>query len=188
VVVAVHYAAMGRLQQRRNLTPLAMAFGNAALLLAFGALGWHDLLLYIVPVAFSALVLVHVYGADLGQRKRNAVRAVVLMVLYLVALGQALSQATPLQSLVVVPLLCVAAIAAGTLLQVRVYVLMGVTFLAADLGVNLLRFGLQSRLLGALFLTVLGLVIVAGMVYFSVQRERLMKRYTSIVGTLRAWD
>jgi hypothetical protein len=76
----------------------------------------------------------------------------------------------------------------GTLLQVRVYVLMGVAFLAADLGANMLRFGLQSRLLGALFLTVLGLAIVAGMVYFSVQRERLMKRYSSIVGKLRAWD
>lgn len=188
MVVAVHYAAMGRLLHERNLVPLAMAFGNAALLLAFGALGWSDVLLYAVPLALSALVLVHVYGPDLGQQGRNSARAAVLGALYVLALGQALVQTTPLQSLVVVPLLCVAAIAAGTILQVRVYVLMGVLFLAADLGANILRYGLESRVMGALFLTILGLAIVGGMVYFSVERERIMKRYASITGRLRAWD
>lgn len=188
MVVAVHYAAMGRLLHERNLVPLAMAFGNAALLLAFVALGWSDTLLYALPLALSALVLIHVYAPDLGQKGRNTARVLVLGAFYVLALGQALSQATPLQSLVLVPLLCVAAIAAGTILQVRVYVLMGVLFLAADLGANMLRYGLESRLLGALFLTILGLLIVAGMVYFSVERERIMKRYSGIVGKLRTWD
>jgi hypothetical protein len=188
MVVAVHYAAMGRLLRERNLVPLAMAFGNAALLLAFGALGWWDALLYALPLALSALVLIHVYAPDLGQKGRNTARVLVLGALYVLALGQALTQTTPLQSLVVVPLLCVAAIAAGTILQVRVYVIMGVLFLAADLGANMLRYGLESRLLGALFLTILGLVIVAGMVYFSVERERIMKRYSGMVGKLRTWD
>lgn len=188
MVVAVHYAAMGRLLHERNLVPLAMAFGNAALLLAFGALGWSDTLLYAVPLALSGLVLVHVYGPDLGQKGRNSARVAVLGALYVLALGQALAQATPLQALVVVPLLCVAAIVAGTILQVRVYVLMGVLFLAADLGANMLRYGLESRLMGALFLTFLGLAIVGGMVYFSVERERIMKRYAGIAGRLRAWD
>jgi hypothetical protein len=187
-VVAVHYAVMGRLLHRRNMAPLALAFGNAALLLTFGALGWVDTLLYAVPLAFSALVLVHVYAGELGQQGRNSARAVILLALYVLALSQALAQATPFQALFVVPLLCVAAIAAGTLLQVRVYVLMGVAFLAADLAANMLRYGLQHRLMGALFLTMLGLAIVAGMVYFSVQRERIMQRYSSIVGRLQGWD
>jgi hypothetical protein len=187
-VVAVHYAVMGRLLHRRNLAPLALAFGNAALLLTFGALGWFDTLLYAVPVAFSALVLVHVYASELGQQGRNSARAAILLALYVLALSQALAQATAFQALFVVPLLCVAAIAAGTLLQVRVYVLMGVAFLAADLAANMLRYGLQHRLMGALFLTFLGLSIVGGMVYFSVQRERLMKRYSSIMGKLQGWD
>jgi hypothetical protein len=65
---------------------------------------------------------------------------------------------------------------------------MGVAFLAADLAANMLRYGLQHRLMGALFLTFLGLCIVAGMVYFSVQRERIMKRYSSIMGKLQGWD
>jgi len=187
-VVAVHYAVMGRLLHRRNMAPLALAFGNAALLLTFGALGWFDTLLYAVPVAFSALVLVHVYANELGRQGRNSARTVILLALYVLALAQALAQATPFQALFVVPLLCVAAIAAGTLLQVRVYVLMGVAFLAADLAANMLRYGLQHRLMGALFLTFLGLAIVAGMVYFNIQRERLMKRYSSIMGRLQGWD
>jgi len=29
---------------------------------------------------------------------------------------------------------------------------------------------------------------VAGMVYFSVERERIMKRYSGIAGKLRTWD
>src|SRR5690606_24902091 len=141
-----------------------------------------------VPVAFSALLLVHVYAPELSRQSRHALRILVLGALYVMALGQAMSQATPVQALVVVPLLCVTTIVAGTMLRVRAYALMGVLFLAADLGANLLRYGLQSRVLGALFLTVLGLLIVAGMIYFSLERERLLRRYSAITGTLRAWD
>jgi predicted CDP-diglyceride synthetase/phosphatidate cytidylyltransferase len=42
--------------------------------------------------------------------------------------------------------------------------------------------------MGALFLTILGLLIVGGMVYFNVERERIMRRYAGITTRLRAWD
>lgn len=187
-LVACHYIIVARVSGNRDVWPLAIGVGTATLLLGWAAMGWSDTLLYAVPVAFSALLLVHIYAPELSRQSRHALRILVLGALYVMALGQAMSQATPVQALVVVPLLCVTAIVAGTMLRVRAYALMGVLFLAADLGANLLRYGLQSRVLGALFLTVLGLLIVAGMIYFSLERERLLRRYSAITGTLRAWD
>jgi hypothetical protein len=64
----------------------------------------------------------------------------------------------------------------------------GVAFPAGDLLLNLVRYGVQSRPLGALFLTVLGLCLVAAMVAFSLERERILRRYSLILGQLRTWD
>jgi hypothetical protein len=42
--------------------------------------------------------------------------------------------------------------------------------------------------LGALFLTLLGLALVAAMVLFSLDRERILRRYSLVRGELRAWE
>jgi len=188
LLVAVHYAVVSRVKKDKHLSVPAMAFGNVALFAAWASLGWFELLAYAIPVAITLLMLVHVYTAELGQRATKILRRSIVAALYLLSVGQALLAATPWQAVVLVPLLCVAGIVVGAMTKIRVYLVMGVAFLAADLGLNMLRYGLQSRPLGAVFLTLLGLVLVAAMVIFSLERDRVLRRYSMVLTELRAWD
>lgn len=124
----------------------------------------------------------------LFSERRSLLRALLLVGLYGSSVAVACSDISPPQALTVVPSLCVLGIMAGTLLRIRSYLLLSVVFLAVDLIANLLRYGLASRTLGALFLTALGLLLVAAMVFFNLERERILRRYASIRLQLRGWD
>jgi hypothetical protein len=187
-LVALHYSVAARAVASRHLSVPALLCGNAALFLSWAALEWSDVLLYALPVAATLLALVHIYGAELGRSGANVLRGLVLVSIYSLSVGRGLVSTTPLQALLLVPTLCVAGIVAGLLLRVRAYVLLGVGFLAADLVLTMVRYGLSSRPLGALFLTLLGLVLVAAMVVFSLERDRILRRYSVILGELRTWE
>jgi hypothetical protein len=146
-----------------------------------------DLLAWTLPVAVALLFLVHVYADELGRRSRRSLRIALVAGMYAVLIASTFG-ASPLRSLVIVPALCVIAMLAGVLLRVRVYLSAGMAFLAADLALEMLRHGLQSRPLAALFLTALGLLLVILMVVFSVERERVLRRYSMALGELRTWD
>ena len=188
MLVALHYVAMISALQNRHLALPAMLFGNAALALSYAGLGWSDIMLYLLPGAVTLLGMVHIYRDELGERGARALRGTVLVLLYSLATGRALVLLSPFQALVLVPSICVAGIVAGTLLRVRVYVWMGVGFLAADLLLNMLRHGLAQPHLGALFLTLTGLMIVACMVVFTLEKERILSRYSAIFSELRTWE
>jgi hypothetical protein len=190
-LIALHYLAARRTLEgsiARHLSIAVLLHANLALARAWSALGWSDLMLTTVPLGLTVLCLIQVYRAELGRRGSHVLRALTLTAVYTTGLAQALTALTPIQALVVVPTLCVAGIVAGTLFRVRAYALMGVGFLAADLGLNMVRYGLSSPALGALFLTLLGLLVVATMVVFSLERERILRRYSLILGELRSWD
>lgn len=190
-LIALHYLAARRTLEgsfARHLSIAVLLHANLALARAWSALGWSDLMLTTVPLGLTVLCLIQVYRAELGRTGSHVLRALTLTAVYTTGLAQALTALTPLQALVVVPTLCVAGIVAGTLFRVRAYALMGVGFLAADLGLNMVRYGLSSPALGALFLTLLGLLVVTSMVVFSLERERILRRYSLILGELRTWD
>jgi len=188
LLTALHYSMAAGALRARLLSVPAMIFGNAALILSYGMMGWSDLLLYVLPISFSLLVLIHLYRQELGARGSRASRTVVLVGLYSLSTGQALLTLSPFTALVVVPALCVAGLVVGTLFRIRIYVLMGVGFLAADLLLNMLQYGLMRPHLGALFLTLLGLILVVGMVIFTLERERILSRYSVIFNELRTWE
>lgn len=188
LLVAVHYAVFAQVAQDKHLSVPAMFFGNVALFSSWAVLGWSDLLAYAIPVGVTLLALIHVYAAELGRRPRKILRRIVVASLYVLSVGDALLAATPVQALVLVPILCVTGIAIGAVARVRVYLVMGVAFLAADLVLTMLRYGLESRPLGALFLTLLGLTLVSAMVLFSLHREQILRRYAMVLGELRAWE
>jgi hypothetical protein len=187
LAVAIHFVAMARVLDRRWLALPGAAAANAALFCALAAIGFHDVLGYALPIALTVLTLVHVHADELGPRGRQVLRALVLVVLYAVCILSTFGT-SPLRALVVVPAVCVLAILAGVLLRVRIYLVLGLAFLAADLGLEMLRHGIASRPLGALFLTVLGLALVATMVVFSLERERILRRYSVVLGELQTWD
>ena len=188
LLTAMHYVATFKNLGNRGHVGLAMLLANAALVLSYGAAGWSDMMLYLLPLSITLLSLVHIYSPELGPRGCKVLRALVLVTLYTLATGRALVVLSPFQALVVVPAICVAGIVVGTLLRVKVYVWMGVGFLATDLLLNMLRHGLVQPHLGALFLTLTGLVIVAGMVLFTLERERILTRYSAVFNELRTWE
>jgi hypothetical protein len=188
LLVAVHYAVTAQVARDKNASVPAMIFGNIALFSAWASLGWSYVLAYAIPVGVTLLALVHVYADELGRAQRKTLRRVIVASLYVLCVGDALLAATPLQALVLVPILCVAGIVMGAMIRVRVYLVMGVAFLAADLVLTMVRYGLDSRPLGALFLTLLGLLLVSAMVMFSLDRERILRRYSTVLGELRAWE
>ncbi len=187
-LAAIHYAAMAQVAADKHLRLPAALCANAALATAFIGVHVGDPLAYGVPVALTLLFLVHTYADELGPAGRGSLRTLVLLAIYGLAVGTALVRVDVTRSLVLVPLLCVAGMLAGSVLRVRVYLTMGMAFLAGDLVLNLVRYGLESRPLGALFLTALGLALVAAMVAFSLERERILRRYSMILGELRSWD
>jgi hypothetical protein len=186
--IALHYALLARLDSDRRFALLAAVFANAALFAAWAVFGFSSLLAYAIPLGVTALFLVHVHAEELGERARQRLRVLILGALYALSGAEALAAATPVQALIVVPALCVAGIVLGVLLRVRAYLVMSTAFLALDLGLQMLRYGLQSRPMGALFLTVLGLALVAAMVAFSVERERILRRYAGMVSEIRRWE
>ena len=188
LLVAMHYAASVKALGSRGHTVLAMAFANVALVLSYSAAGWSDMMLYLLPLSLTLLTLVHIYSPELGPRGCKVLRGLILVALYSLATGRALVVLSPFQALVVVPTICVAGMVFGTLLRVRIYVWMGVGFLTADLLLNMLRHGLVQPHLGALFLTLTGLAIVAGMVVFTLERERILARYSAVFNELRTWE
>lgn len=188
LLLAAHYSAAARVLANKHLGVLALLLGNGSLLLCWSVLGWSSPLLVIVPLGVTLLALLHVYEADVSAERRSLLRALLLVGLYGSSVAVACSDISPLQALTVVPSLCVLGIMAGTLLRIRSYLLLSVVFLAVDLIVNMLRYGLASRTLGALFLTALGLLLVAAMVFFNLEKERILRRYTSIRLQLRGWD
>lgn len=188
LLVAIHYAVVAQVTRDKGASVPAMIFGNVALFSAWATLGWSYLLAYAIPVGVTLLAMIHVYADELGRAQRKILRRAVVASLYVLAVGDALLAATPLQALVLVPILCVAGIAIGAVTRVRIYLVMGVVFLAADLVLTMVRYGLDSRPLGALFLTLLGLLLVSAMVLFSLDRERILRRYSTVLGELRAWE
>jgi hypothetical protein len=188
LLVAAHYAVAARQLAIKHLGVLALLAANASLLLAYVAGGWQGPLLYTVPTGITLLGLSHLYQAELPARSRWRLRLALLVGLYGSSVAIACSSISPLAALTVVPLLCVGGIVLGTLLRVRLYLLLGVVFLAIDLLANMLRYGLAHRALGALFLTGLGLAVVGAMALFTLRRERILRRYSSFLGDLRGWE
>lgn len=186
--IALHYSVLARIDADKRFAVVAALFGNASLFASYALLGAGSLLAYALPLGLTALVLVHVYAAELGDGARQRLRVLILGALYAVCGAGALAEASPLQALVVVPALSVLGIVLGVVLRVRAYLVMSTAFLALDLLLQMVRYGLQSRPLGALFLTLLGLALVGAMVAFSLERERILRRYAGFVGELRRWE
>jgi hypothetical protein len=187
LLTGIHYAVMSRVAGARWLMLPASAFANAGLLLSSLSLGIADPLVWTLPVGLSLLFLVHLYSEELGRGAAHSLRVILVAAIHGVALASSVGL-SPLRSLVIVPALCVLGMIAGVVLRVRAYLLVGVAFLAADLGLELFRHGLQSRPLAAVFLTALGLALVAAMVLFSIERERILRRYSLVVGEITTWQ
>lgn len=188
VGLAAHFAAMARLPDlRRPLSLLSAAAFNAALLVAWQGTGSQEPQYYVIPAAVSVLVLLRIFRDQLSDVARARLRALALTALYGAAAWKPLVFDETWAMLICV-LVCVLGVAAGVASRIRSYVYLGTGFLVVTVSSNLVRYGMRDHRLGAVFLSVLGLLVVGFMVLLSAQRAELLKRYERVRQLLGGWE
>ena len=159
-----------------------LALLDAAALLLVVQQGWSQPLAFVAPVGLSVLVAAQLLRRGLDPRVVALMRYAAAAAIYLAALADAVG--TPMWSLVLLQMSLVG-MAAGAVLRVRAFLFLGSGFAAASLLTELLRFGLAHSQFWALYLTVLGLIILASMVALTLLRTpvtRLQQRFVQVMG------
>jgi hypothetical protein len=187
VAIAVHYAlvAQSGVSKLASLAS-AVAFNAAVVTLWFGS-GWGEAQYVLVPAGLSGLVLVHLFASELGEVWAARLRAVSVGLVYAAAAFRPLAIDAPWAFFLCVAL-CVAGVAAGIALRVRSFVTLGSVFLVTTVVATLVRWGVREPRLGALFLSALGLAIVAFMVVVTTKKTELLERYKRVRGALEHWE
>lgn len=187
VAIAVHYALVAQ-AGASTLASLAsaVAFNAAVVTLWFGS-GWGEAQYVLVPAGLSGLVLVHLFASELGEVWAARLRAVSVGLVYAAAAFRPLAIDAPGAFFLCVAL-CVAGVAAGIALRVRSFVTLGSVFLVTTVVATLVRWGVREPRLGALFLSALGLAIVAFMVVVTTKKTELLERYKRVRGALEHWE
>jgi hypothetical protein len=185
---AAHFAALGRNESVRGPASLlaAVAF-NAALLFVWRGSSFGEPQYYVIPAALSALVLLRVFRDDLSDEAHARLRALALTAIYAAAAWKPLLFDQTWAMLLCV-LVCVIGVGVGIATRIRSYLYLGTAFLVVTVATNLVRYGLRDHRIGALFLSVLGLMVVSFMVLLSAQRAELLRRYERVRQLLSDWE
>lgn len=142
--------------------------------------------LNIVPAATSVLVLLHLHRRELRPSVLHGGRLAALSALYAGA-GLDLFLRPDLGVFALALGLALIGIVLGIALRIRAFLYLGVTFLVLNVSGQLIRFYPESGLGRALILIGLGIVITAGMVFFSLKREAVLRRIRIARADLAEW-
>lgn len=188
VAMAAHYVVVAQVGGRKGVAPVlaAVAF-NAAVVVQWVGLGWSEPQYLLVPAGLSGLVLVHVFADELGAAWAARLRALAIGVVYAAAAFRPLAIDAPWAFFLCVAL-CVAGVGAGVAMRVRSFVTLGSVFLVTTVVATLVRWGVREPRLGALFLSGLGLAVVAFMVVVTTKKAELLERYKRVRGALERWE
>lgn len=188
VAFAVHYTLLAQQSGQKPLASVlsAVAFNGAVLTLWFGS-GWGEAQYVLVPMGLSGLLLVQVFSKELGDAWAARLRAVAVGLVYAAAAFRPLAIDAPWAFFLCVAL-CVVGVGAGIALKVRSFVTLGSIFLVTTVVATLVRWGVREPRLGALFLSGLGLAVVAFMVVVTTKKAELLERYKRVRGALERWD
>lgn len=188
VACAVHYTLLAQQQSQKPLASVlsAAAFNGAVLTMWFGS-GWGEAQYVLVPMGLSGLVLVQVFSKELGDAWAARLRAVAVGLVYAAAAFRPLALDAPWAFFLCVAL-CVVGVGAGIALRIRSFVTLGSIFLVTTVVATLVRWGVREPRLGALFLSGLGLAVVAFMVVVTTKKAELLERYKRVRGALERWD
>lgn len=183
VATAAHYAVAARAMRDGAASVLAALVFNVAMATLWFGHGWREPQYLLVPLGASALVLIHLFGLALDQVLASRVRALAISLVYAgVAFRPLAIDDLPLFFLCVT--VCVAGVAVGIGLRLRSFVSLGSVFLVTTVVATLGRWGIREPRLGALFLSTLGLAIVAFMVLVTTKRTALLERYKRVRSAL----
>lgn len=188
VAYAVHYTLLAQAEGLKVTASVlaALAFNGAVLTLWFGS-GWGEAQYVLVPMGLSGLVLVQVFHGELGDAWAARLRALAVGLVYAAAAFRPLAIDTTWAFFLCV-FLCVAGVGAGIALRIRSFVTLGTIFLVTTVVATLVRWGVREPRLGALFLSGLGLGVVAFMVLVTTKKAELLERYKRVRGALERWE
>jgi hypothetical protein len=185
---AAHFAALSTYASRRGLASLTSAAAfNAALFLLWQGTGAGEPQFYVIPAGLSLLALLRVFHDSLEPDTHAKLRAMAVTVIYVAGAWKPLMFNDGWAMLLCV-FICLVGVGAGVALRIRSYVYLGSAFLVTCVMANLVRFGVRDHRVGALFLSLLGLMVVGFMVLLSAKREELLRRYERVRSMLATWE
>lgn len=184
---AAVYALADRVGTSRIAGPLAALMLNLATSLTWIRTGVSTPQAHVLPLAASVLVLAHVHRDQLSVHASAWIRLVALGGAYLSGFVTLLAFDAPGEALIMA-VACVAGIALGALFRIKSYLFLGAGFLIADLGTNIVRFGLSGHAATTIVLTGLGLTVIGAMVTWSLNREQIAARMDALRHELALWS
>lgn len=183
LVVGLHslmFAFLGR-DRANSLYNLVATSGFVAfvLMLFWTKLELRVLHAYVIPVGLGVLVLLQLFGRELPADTRNRVRLVTLLAM----LGSAgyyalVDDRHPVAFNLTLLLLCLAAMALGSLLRIRLYLVLGLAAVLVDVASIVVKVLVQmdrgERMTSVgLLVLVVGGALVSGAIYYKTHREEI---------------
>ena len=149
---------------------------------------------YVIPVGIGILVLLQMFHERISQQVRNQVRFITLMAMlgssgYYVLIGSDIN----IIYVMIFGVLGLFAMILGSILKIRLYLLLGFTGLIVDVCVIFYKLvakmqrNTQMTIIGSLVL-IAGVAIVAGAIFYKTHRERIMDFVNDIRGKLKSWE
>lgn len=188
---AILYSALGIVSSHRIYTVLAAISANLAIFLAIMASNVTGIEVYLAPIGLFSLLLGHIFRENLSELTKKAIRIVGGLFLYLPAavnISLEIGRADDAFYSLVFGVICLLGVAAGMLFQIRSYLFMGVTFFTLDITVNLLQTGLRDQRMGFVLLSLTGISIIGGLVYYTINKEKIQKRTEKLKKVLAHWE
>lgn len=190
--VAVAFTGLSALERRGQLAgALAAVAYNLAITLLWlqqGIGGAGGIQYYVIPAGLTLIAAARVWKHELGPAWNARLRSIGSLSIYAAAAWPALASIEQTGYLLWCIGLCVGGAIAGVLLRVRAYLYVGTACFVITLVGNVVRYGIHHAILRAAFLTLLGLLLLGGLVLFSIKREQLLARYRKYRALLAEWD
>jgi hypothetical protein len=198
VVVGLHSLMFAYLGRERRDSPFNLAalsgFVSFVLIVFWSKLELRTLHAYVIPVGLGVLVLLQLFGRDLPAGSKNRIRLLTLLsMLGSAAYYALLDDRYPVAFNLTLLLLCLAAMALGSLLRVRLFLVLGFAGVVVDL------FSLAVKVVGhmdrgermtsiGIFVLLIGAALVSGAVYQKAHRAEMEAWLESWRNRLAEWE
>lgn len=136
--------------------------------------------LYVIPAAITVMVIAHLHRQELKPQVLSSIRLTVSGAILAVSSFESLysKNSSSLILFFVVLLLSLAGIVTGIALRIKPFIYTGLAFLIMNVVFQVgLQFQLQGGIVRAVILIVIGIAVLAIMVFFNIHRERILQQY-----------
>lgn len=185
------YSALGWVEHSKIFGTFGAVCVNLGLFVVALWQGARGVEVYFAPFGLFVIALGHLFAKDLPHAGRNTLRFLGSILLYAPAAVQIVMQvgdaADPMYAYAFAGV-CLLGIGLGMMLQIRAYLALGTLFLFTDVVAGLVRASQRSQRVGFFVLSATGLMILGGMVFFTVKKAEVLRVLEAFRRKLRTWD